>query len=217
MDSFFNSSRLAGELELFVGFTLLSFIPLFLIAATTFTRNIIVLSMLRHALGLQQTPPNIVLIVLAGFIAFSSMSKVFEQGYKEGVQPYLDKSLTAQVAIEKTWAPFKNFMLSQASEDDLEFVYRVSNVPPPDSIHDIGWQQLIPAFMVSELKTAFKLGFVIFLPFLLVDLIVAAVLTSLGMIMVPPVSISMPLKIMLFVVVDGWSLIAETLLKSASG
>lgn len=217
MDNFFDASRLSGEIELFVGFTVLSLIPLFLIAATTFTRNVIVLSMLRHALGLQQTPPNIVLIVLAGFIAFSSMTKVFEDSYQEGIRPYLSKTITPQIALEKTWSPFKSFMLHQASESDLEFVYRVSNVAPPESIQDIGWQQLIPAFMVSELKTAFKLGFVIFLPFLLVDLIVAAVLTSLGMIMVPPVSISMPLKIMLFVVVDGWSLMAEVLLKSASG
>lgn len=143
------------------------------------------------------------------------MQPVLTESYKSGVEPYLEKNTKFDSAVESAWKPLKNFLITQTNEADLGLIYKISNKSPPISAVEIEPTILIPAFMLSELKLAFKIGFVIFLPFLLLDFVVAAILMSLGMIMVPPVTISLPLKIMLFVVIDGWALIFQTLLKSA--
>ncbi len=211
----FDISRLSSELELFVVISALSFLPFFLIAVTTFTRNIIVLSFLRHALGLQQSPPNMVLITLAIFLTLFTMSPVIKQSFNEGVQPYISEKIDVDTGLKKAWQPFKAFLLKQTNEDGLRLIYDISDKPIPNTKEEVEPTELIPAFLLSELKTAFKIGFVIFLPFLLIDLVIAAILMSLGMIMVPPITISLPIKIMLFVVVDGWALVTETLVLSA--
>lgn len=206
--------RLSGELELLSLITLLGVLPILLVTVTTFTRNVIVLSFLRHALGLQQSPPNILLIVLALVLTFYGMFPVFKTSYVEGVKPYLAKELNAEEAMVVAWKPIRSFMISQTPEKDILFFYEMSDSTLPEDVDGVSEQYLLPAFLLGELKLAFKIGFIIFLPFLLIDLVVAAMLTSLGMIMVPPITISLPLKVMLFVVIDGWTLISEVLLKS---
>lgn len=194
--------------------TSLSFLVMFLVAATTFTRNIIVLSLTRQALGLQQTPPNIVLIALAFFLMLFVMSPVLERSYESGVRPYLESRMTLQAAAPKSWEPFREFMIRQTREADLALVYELAKEPLPKKVEDVAPTRLVPAFMLSELKIAFQIGFVIFLPFVIIDLVVASILMSLGMIMVPPITVSLPLKIMLFLLIDGWGLIAQALVRS---
>lgn len=205
----------SDELNIFLSLTLLSMIPIFLVAMTTFTRNIIVLSFLRHALGLQQSPPNIVIIVLALVITFFTMHPVLKASYSTGIQPYASNEIGISDAVQQSWLPLRQFLISQAAEKDIAFIYKMANVERPQKIADVEAPFLVPAFMLSELKLAFKIGFVIFLPFLLIDLVIAAMLTALGMIMVPPITISLPIKIMLFVVIDGWELITRVLIESA--
>jgi flagellar biosynthesis protein FliP len=201
-------------LRSFLLLSLLSFIPLLVIALTSFTRIIVVLSLMRNALGLQQTPPNSVLITLAMFLTLFSMNPVFQQAKQAALDPYLRHEIPAQTAVNQAFEPFKLFMIKQTREDDLMAVVRMSKLPMPKSINDIGALQLVPAFMLSELRTAFQIGFVIFLPFLLIDLVVAAILMALGMIMLPPTTISLPLKILLFLLINGWTLLAQALLSS---
>lgn len=208
------SLRLTTPVEVFLTLTALSFLPILLISVTTFTRNIIVLSFLRQSLGLQQSPPNIVLISLAVFITFFTMSPVFEKSFRDGVNPYLKKEIAIEAAIDRSWTPFRSFLLRQTRETDLALVYELGKEPIPQHEENVKPNYLIPAFLLSELKTAFQIGFVIFLPFLLIDIVIASILMSLGMIMVPPVTIALPIKIMLFVVVDGWALITKTLIIS---
>lgn len=208
-------ARLSGELEIFTLLTLLGFVPILLVAATTFTRNIIVFSFLRTALGLQQSPPNIVLVTLALFLTFFVMSPVFSASYSAGIEPYLASEMNLSTGLTNAWQPFREFMISQTGERDIELIYELSKTEIPATADLVANTKLIPAYLLSELKTAFKIGFIIYLPFLLIDIVMAAILMSLGMIMVPPITISLPLKIMLFVVIDGWGLIAETLVKSA--
>jgi flagellar biosynthetic protein FliP len=210
-------ARASGEdyspiLRSFLLLSLLSFIPLMVIALTSFTRIIVVLSLVRSALGLQQTPPNSVLLTLAMFLTLFSMSPVFQGAKQAGLDPYMRNEIPAQTAVARAFEPFKLFMIRQTREDDLLAVVRMAKVPPPKSMQDIGALQLIPAFMLSELRTAFQIGFVIFLPFLLIDLVVAAILMALGMIMLPPTTISLPLKILLFLLINGWTLLAQALL-----
>ncbi len=210
-------ARASGEdyspiLRSFLLLSLLSFIPLMVIALTSFTRIIVVLSLVRSALGLQQTPPNSVLLTLAMFLTLFSMSPVFQGAKQAGLDPYMRNEIPAQIAVARAFEPFKLFMIRQTREDDLLAVVRMAKVAPPKSMQDIGALQLIPAFMLSELRTAFQIGFVIFLPFLLIDLVVAAILMALGMIMLPPTTISLPLKILLFLLINGWTLLAQALL-----
>jgi flagellar biosynthetic protein FliP len=207
----------AGEdyspiLRSFLLLSLLSFIPLMVIALTSFTRIIVVLSLVRSALGLQQTPPNSVLLTLAMFLTLFSMNPVFQSAKQNGLDPYLRHEVPMQEAASRAFEPFKLFMVRQTREDDLLAVVRMAKVPPPKSVQDISALQLVPAFMLSELRTAFQIGFVIFLPFLLIDLVVAAILMALGMIMLPPTTISLPLKILLFLLINGWTLLAQALL-----
>ena len=192
----------------------LSFIPLLVISLTSFTRIIVVLSLLRQAMGLQQTPPNSVLITLALFLSLFTMAPTITAIKTSAYDPYLHKQITFESALAKGFLPLKDFMIRQTHEDDLAMILDVAKAPRPKSVEDIQPVQLIPAFMLSELKTAFEIGFIIYLPFLLIDLVVAAILMSLGMIMVPPTTISLPLKIMLFVLINGWALVSRTLLES---
>lgn len=199
-------------LRTFLLLSLLSVIPLLLISLTSFTRVIVVLSLLRSALGLQQTPPNSVLVTLAVFLTLFTMAPVFQNIKSSSVDPYLGKQITADVAVDRGFQPLKMFMLRQTRQGDLLAVVKMAGDKVPKTVADVTALELVPAFMLSELRTAFQIGFVIFLPFLLIDLVVAAILMALGMIMVPPSTISLPLKILLFLLINGWTLIAQALL-----
>ncbi len=199
-------------LRTFLLLSLLSVIPLLLISLTSFTRIIVVLSLVRSALGLQQTPPNSVLVTLAVFLTLFTMAPVFQSVKSSSVDPYLSKQITANVAVSRGFQPLKMFMIRQTRQDDLLAVVKMAGDKVPKTIADVTALELVPAFMLSELRTAFQIGFVIFLPFLLIDLVVAAILMALGMIMVPPSTISLPLKILLFLLINGWTLIAQALL-----
>lgn len=198
----------------FVLLSLLSILPVLLIGLTSFTRIIIVLSLLRHALGLPQTPPNSVLVTLAIFLTMFSMAPVLDQINTNALQPYLQEKITASNAVDLGVIPIRDFMVHQTRESDLSAVLEMAHAPRPKRVEDIKFSQLAPAFLLSELKTAFQIGFIIFLPFLLVDIVVAAILMALGMIMVPPSTISLPIKILLFILIDGWVLISRALLNS---
>ena len=198
----------------FILLSMLSVIPALLIGLTSFTRIIIVLSLLRHAMGLPQTPPNSVLVTLAIFLSLFSMGPVIDAVNSGAVQPYLQEQITAKDAITIGVVPIRAFMVRQTRESDLAAVLEMAGATRPKTVDDIRFTHLAPAFLLSELMTAFQIGFVIFLPFLLIDIVVAAILMALGMIMVPPSTISLPIKILLFVLVDGWVLISRALLSS---
>jgi len=200
----------------FVALTLLSFIPIALIGTTAFLRIIIVLSLLRHALGLQQTPPTIVLVSLAMFLTLFTMAPVMGPVHEQAIRPFVMEQIGAAEALERGYVPLRDFMVSQTREKDLAVVLEIAKAPMPERVEEIQAVHLIPAFMLSELRTAFLIGFVVFLPFLLIDLVVSAVLMALGMIMVPPTTLSLPLKILVFVLVDGWALLIQALLASFS-
>jgi flagellar biosynthesis protein FliP len=204
-------SQLAPYVRLLIGLSLLSFIPAALVAMTSFTRIIVTLSFLRHALGMPETPPNAVLITLAMFLTFFTMAPTLEQSNKEGLTPFLEGRIDTAQALERGLAPLKTFMTAHLRAEDLQAVSELARIPPAEQQADVPLRVLVPAFMLSELRAAFVAGFIIFLPFLLIDLIVAAILMALGMMMVPPVSISLPLKVMLFVLIDGWSLLLRAI------
>jgi flagellar biosynthetic protein FliP len=194
--------------------TLLTVLPALLLTMTSFTRIMIVLSLLRTALGTGQAPSNQVLLGLSLFLTIFIMMPVFEKVNTEAVQPYLEEKIEVNVAIEKASEPFRQFMLKQTREADLELFVRISGNAEIQSMENVPFSLLLPAFVTSELKTAFQIGFLIFLPFLIIDLVVASVLMSMGMMMLSPMIISLPFKIMLFVLADGWSLIMEMLAAS---
>jgi len=194
--------------------TLLAVLPAILIAMTSFTRTIIVLSMLRHAFGMQDTPPNMVLVSLALFLTLFTMAPAFQAAYEGGIRPMADNQITLESAVTQTVKPLREFMIRQTREKDLALMLEIAKVEVPDSIDEVSTIHIIPAFLLSELKTAFTIGFVIFLPFLLLDLVVSSVLMSMGMLMVPPTMISLPLKVLMFVLIDGWALIVRALLGS---
>ena len=193
---------------------LMAFIPSMVICMTSFVRIVIVLSMIRHALGMPETPPNSVLVSLALFLTALSMAPTMQNVADNGVQPFLAGKISIEAGMERASAPLREFMLKQVRDKDLKTVYAIAKQPLPPSAADVGLMQLTPAFMLNELRTAFTIGFVILLPFLLIDLVVSAILLSLGMLMVPPATISLPLKILMFVLIDGWSLILEGVLGS---
>ncbi|MFZ2403769.1 MAG: flagellar type III secretion system pore protein FliP [Methylobacter sp.] len=194
--------------------TLLTVLPALLLTMTSFTRIMIVLSLLRTALGTGQAPSNQVLLGLSMFLTIFIMMPVLEKVNTEAVQPYLEEKIDVTVAIEKASEPFRQFMLKQTREADLELFIRISGKEELQSAENVPFSLLLPAFVTSELKTAFQIGFLIFLPFLIIDLVVASVLMSMGMMMLSPMIISLPFKIMLFVLADGWSLIMEMLAAS---
>ncbi|MCF5584729.1 flagellar type III secretion system pore protein FliP, partial [Pseudomonas syringae] len=198
------------SLQILLIMTALSFIPAFVMLMTSFTRIIIVFSILRQALGLQQTPSNQILTGMALFLTMFIMAPVFDRVNEDALQPYLAEKLSAQDAVAKAQVPIKDFMLAQTRTSDLELFMRLSkrtDIPTPDAAP---LTILVPAFVISELKTAFQIGFMIFIPFLIIDLVVASVLMAMGMMMLSPLIISLPFKIMLFVLVDGWALIVGT-------
>ena len=202
----------ASAVRILLGLTVLSLAPAILMSMTSFVRIVIVLSMVRHALGMQETPPNTVIVSLALFLTFFTMSPTLQEINTKAVQPYMANRMSSEAALAAATAPLRGFMVRQTREQDLALMVELAKAEQPRTIDDIGMAQLIPAFMLSELRSAFQIGFVIFLPFLLVDLIVSGALMSLGMMMVPPASISLPLKVLLFVLIDGWNLIVRALL-----
>lgn len=201
-------------LQIIVLLTLLSFIPALLISMTCFTRLIVVFHFLRQALGTQETPNNQILLGLSLFITFFVMGPTFTQVYNEALKPMMDGEISQTQAVEKGLVPFRAYMLKHTREKDLALFLRLSKSPRPNTADDVPTVALVPAYMISELKTAFQIGFVLFLPFLVIDLAVSSVLLSMGMMQLPPVIVSMPLKILLFVMVDGWYLIVGSLVKS---
>lgn len=206
------SAEMASALRIFLSLTALSFLPALLICMTSFVRIVIVLSMLRHAVGLMETPPNAVIITLALFLTLFSMQPVLQRVNETALQPYLAGKAKLSQAVDRGKDPVKDFMLRQTREQDLGLMIELAGAPRPQSMDDVSLVHLIPAFMLSELRTAFQIGFIIFLPFLLIDLIVASVLMALGMMMVPPSTVSVPLKLLLFVLIDGWNIVTRSLL-----
>lgn len=205
---------LAIPLQILTLLTLLTFLPALLMAMTSFVRIVIVLSLLRQAIGVQQMPPNQVLIGLALFLTVFIMAPVGERLNSQVLQPYLAQQLTAQNALQQAAGPLRDFMLAQTHDKDLGLFMRIAGHPRPNTPADVPLSALLPAFMISELRTAFQIGFLLYLPFLVLDLVVSSVLLSMGMIMLPPALISLPFKIMLFVLVDGWHLLIEALVRS---
>lgn len=199
------------SLQALVLMTTLTLLPAMLLLMTSFTRITIVLGILRTAMGTPQTPSNQVLIGLALFLTLFIMRPVFEEVHENAIKPFLAEQVDAPTAIELAAEPFRTFMMQQTRDNDLQLFLTISNTPSPQSFSDISYWILLPAFVTSELKTAFQIGFLFFIPFLIIDLVVASVLMSMGMMMLSPLIISLPFKLMLFVLVDGWNLVLGTL------
>ncbi|MBO1324768.1 flagellar type III secretion system pore protein FliP [Acetobacter sp. TBRC 12305] len=197
--------------------TLLSLAPSLLVMVTAFTRIIVVLSLLRGAIGAQGTPPNTVLIGLGLFLTFFVMQPVFEQSWDQGVVPMMDGRLSEMDGLKAAAEPFRGFMLANARPTDLATFAHLANVAPPKVAADTPWRVLMPAFMVSELSRGFEMGFLLYLPFLVIDIVTSSVLMSLGMMMLPPATISLPFKLIFFVMVDGWQMVAGGLIRSFGG
>jgi flagellar biosynthetic protein FliP len=204
--------EVATALRMVLGLTILSLAPAILVCMTSFVRISIVLSLLRHAIGLQETPSNTVLVSLALFLTLFSMAPVLDSINTQAFQPFMDGRLDPQKAMNVGIKPLREFMLRQTRDEDLVLMAEVAKRPMPSSVDELSMLQIIPAFMISELRIAFQIGFVIFVPFLLVDLLVATALMALGMMMVPPTSIALPLKILLFVLAGGWQLVIRALM-----
>ena len=209
------TTSLTGRvLQLIALITVLSLAPSILIMMTSFTRIIIVLSFLRTAMGIQQTPPNTVMISLALFLTFFIMAPTFQAAYDTAIEPLLAEEIEEMEAFERGVEPFKVFMLDHTRPRDLALFTEISEAEPVDSAMELPMQVVIPSFMISELRRAFEIGFMLFLPFLIIDMVTASILMSMGMMMLPPVMISLPFKIIFFVLVDGWYLIAGSLIRS---
>lgn len=200
------------SLQILIMLTILALVPSILIMMTSFTRTIIVLSFTRNALATQQMPPNQVLVGLALFITIFIMAPVFTQIQQEALIPYMDGDITQTEALDRGMLPLRDFMFRQTRDKDLALFIHYSRSPNPVTRADVPTSVLIPAFVISELKTAFQIGFVIFVPFIVIDMVVASTLMSMGMLMLPPVMISLPIKILLFILVDGWHLITRSLI-----
>ncbi len=206
--------KVVGTLKILFMLTILMLAPTILITMTSFTRIIIVFFFLRQALGTQQTPPNTVLIGLALFLTFFIMQPVLDQLNEGALQPFLNEEISQEQGLEAAETPLKAFMLKQTRETDLAVFYKISGMAKPEKPMDVPFHIAVPAFITSELKTAFQIGFLIYLPFLILDMVIASVLMAMGMMMLPPVIISLPFKIMLFVLIDGWSLVVGSLVQS---
>jgi flagellar biosynthetic protein FliP len=194
--------------------TILSIAPSILVMVTAFTRIIVVLSFLRNAMGVQQTPPNAVLISLALFLTAFVMAPTLEQSYRDGIAPLIENTIGEEEAFKRSVAPVHKFMMTHVREQDLNLFLEMSKAPPIATAEETPLRSLIPAFMISELRRAFEIGFLLFIPFLIIDMVVASVLMSMGMMMLPPVMISLPFKLIFFVLVDGWYLVAGSLIQS---
>jgi flagellar biosynthetic protein FliP len=214
LDQALAPDRLSTSLLLFLMITILSLAPALIVMVTSFTRLVVVFSFLRHALGTQSMPPNQVLIALSLFLTFFIMAPVWHDIQSTAVQPYVDQKLTGEEAVQRGIQPLKSFMCKQTREKDLALFLSIMKAPRPKNFQDLPITAVVPAFMISELRTAFEIGFLLFLPFLIIDMVVASVLLSMGMMMLPPVMISLVFKILLFVLVDGWNILVGSLVKS---
>ncbi len=203
-------------IQMFLVFTVLSVAPSLVIMVTSFTRMVVVLSFLRNSIGLQQSPPNMVIVSLAMFLTMFVMGPTFEKAYEQGVAPLIAEKIKEEEALEKSIEPFREFMLKNVREQDLGLFMDLAKIDKLEKPSDTPLKILVPAFMISELKRAFEIGFLIFIPFLIIDLVVAAVLMAMGMMMLPPVTISLPFKIIFFVLIDGWHLLSGSLVNSFS-
>ncbi len=201
-------------LQLIAVLTVMALAPSILVMVTSFTRIVVVLSLLRSALGTQTAPPNAIIIGLSLFLTAFIMAPTFQEAYKVGVEPMVAGQIQPQEAFVRGSQPFKTFMLRTVREKDLMLFLEMSREPRPAEAKDVPLQVLVPAFMISELRRAFEIGFLLFIPFLIIDLVVASILMSIGMMMLPPVTISLPFKLIFFVLVDGWNLVAGSLVKS---
>jgi flagellar biosynthetic protein FliP len=210
----FGSEGLTTSLKIILVLSLLSLLPAIILTVTSFVRAIVVLSFIRQGIGSQQTPPNQVLVGLAMFLTLFVMTPVMTEMKSLGLDPYLKGQLDEGQAFERGMEPLRSFMLRQTRQADLALFYNATDTPLPETPDDVSLRMAIPAYIVSELTTAFQMGVIVLLPFLVVDLAVASLLMSMGMMMVPPVTISLPIKLLLFVLVDGWNLVAGSLLKS---
>lgn len=209
-----DGEQVAGALRIVMVLTALTLLPAIIVAMTSFTRTIIVLSILRHAFGMQDTPPNVVLLSLALALTVFTMAPAIAEINAKAYTPLMRNEATLEQATTAAVAPLREFMIRQTREKDLQVILDVSHTPVPDSIEDVQTIHLTAAFLLSELKTSFQIGFILFLPFLLIDIVVASILMSMGMLMVPPTIISLPLKILMFVLIDGWGLVVRALLGS---
>lgn len=201
-------------IEVFLIVSLLSFLPALLIMFTSFTRLVVVFSLMRQAISGQQIPPNPVIIGLSLFLTFYIMSPTIDTVVKEAIEPYMDKQIDIKEAFKRSEYPLKKFMLRQTREKDIALFLKMSGERPPSKPEELSLKVLAPAFAISELRTAFEIGFLIFLPFLIIDIVVSSILLSLGMMMLPPVLISLPFKLLLFVLADGWNLVVGSMLRS---
>ncbi len=206
--------QLVSSLNVLVILTLLFLAPSMVLVMTTFTRFVIVFSFLRHALGTQQVPPTQLLVMLAMILTFFVMEPVGTKAYENGIKPYVEEKIGYEEAFDKTTLPFKNFMIRNTREKDLALFFRIRKMENPDTVADVPLSVIIPAFVISELKTAFEIGFLLFLPFLVIDMVVASILMSMGMMMLPPIMIALPFKILVFVLIDGWNLLVGNLIAS---
>ncbi|MFZ5763231.1 MAG: flagellar type III secretion system pore protein FliP [Thermodesulfobacteriota bacterium] len=206
--------QVATGIELLLIFTVLSMAPAILLMMTSFTRLVITFSFLRNAIGTQQMPPSQVLVGLALFLTLFIMAPVFTKINETAVKPYMAEEINAEQALTTAMVPMREFMFKQTREKDLELFLSLAKAPKPKNREEVASTVLIPAFMISELKTAFTIGFVLFLPFLIIDMVVSSILLSMGMMMLPPIMVSLPFKLLLFVLVDGWYLIVGSLVKS---
>jgi flagellar biosynthetic protein FliP len=206
--------QLVKTLNIVIIMTLLVLAPSMIMVMTSFVRLLIVFSFLRQAMGTQQLPPSQLLVSLAMVLTFFIMQPYATKAYKNGIEPYMNEQIGYQEAFDRSVKPFKTFMIKNTREKDLALFYRIRKMENPHTIDDVSLSILIPAFMISELKTAFEIGFLIYLPFLIIDMVVSAILMSLGMMMLPPVMISLPFKLLIFVLVDGWNLLVQSLVAS---
>lgn len=206
--------QLVSSLNVLVLLTLLFLAPSMVLVMTTFTRFVIVFGFLRQALGTQQVPPTQLLVMLAMILTFFVMEPVGTKAYQDGIKPYIEEKIGYEEAFEKTAMPFKNFMIRNTREKDLALFFRIRKMENPATVAEVPLSVIIPAFVISELKTAFEIGFLLFLPFLVIDMVVASILMSMGMMMLPPIMIALPFKILVFILIDGWNLLIGNLIAS---
>ena len=209
-----NPKDVVGALQILLLLTVLALAPTLLVMVTSFTRIIVVLSLVRTALGTAQVPPNQVLVGLALLLTFFTMSPVVREVNQNAVQPYLQNKITQAQALDHAAAPLRVFMFKQTRENDIQLFYSISKEPRPNKQSDVPTYLLVPAFVLSELKTAFEIGFAIYIPFIVIDMVTASILLSMGMFMIPPITVSLPFKILIFLLVGGWELVVSALFQS---
>jgi flagellar biosynthetic protein FliP len=217
LDQNADNGKVGVVMQIFLLLTVLSLAPSILVMVTSFTRIAIVLSLLRQAIGSNQLPPNQIIIGLSLFLTFFVMAPVWQNVHQEALKPYLANELNSTEALHKAVEPIRKFMIRQTREKDLGMMMSVAKLERPKNIDEVPFQVLVPSFIISELKTAFQIGFMLYVPFLIIDMVVASVLLSMGMMMLPPVMVSLPFKLMIFVLIDGWYLIVGSLVKSFVG